>query len=320
MSRSAAALLGVGVAVALRAVADTFVPGVAPYSFVYPAVLFSTLLGGWMAGLGTMAIGGYLAWMFVVPRAAAVGAPMNYQGAALVITAITAFCVIAVAEGFRAAARHAARERNAKLAERELLFRELQHRVANDFTLATSLLELQRRKSASTETRSALDQAIARLRSIGRVHRQIYILPETRQIELCPYLNDLCAGLSESTLPPLGISLACACDPAWTERDRALSIGLLTNELITNAVKHAFPGGREGRIAVGFHRTDGGWRLSVEDDGVGFAPEAAHAGLGTGLIQQFARQAGAKLTTENKGGVRVFLDFPAEAASATQKA
>ena len=265
--KAACCFLGVFFAVVLRGVANRFAPGVAPYSFVYPATLLATLLGGWEAGIATLAILVFLTWRFVVPQAEI---QMRYQAAAMVIAAITGALMVLVAEGFRAAARNVVKERNAKLAERDLLFRELQHRVGNDFAIVGSLLDLQRQRSDNPETRGALDSARGRIDSIARIHRQIYASPDSVNIDLRHYLQELCTSLSEAVLPA-GISLECECDPVMMPRERTLSLGLAVNELITNAIKHAFPGGKEGAIHLRFARAAAGWQLSVRDNGVGAA-------------------------------------------------
>jgi two-component sensor histidine kinase len=315
--KGACALLGVGLAVALRALTNLVAPGVAPYAFVYPAALLATLLGGWQAGAGTVAISCLLAWMFVVPRAVLAGAQMHYQMAAAVIAACTAALMIAVGEGFRAATRRVMDERNAKLAERELLFRELEHRVGNDFAIVSSLLDLQRRRSDNPETRTSLEQAMGRIHSISRIHRQIYALPDAGGVDLRLYLNDLCRGLHDAALPAAGVTLTCACDEATMSRDHALALGLATNELVTNAVKHAFPGGRDGIIAVDFHRTEDGWRLCVSDDGIGMTQGPRKPGLGTGLIRQFVRQLNGELLGGDGPGTSVIIRLPPDIASAT---
>lgn len=312
--KTACVFLGVGLAVLLRAAANLVAPGVAPYAFIYPAALLATLLGGWQTGVATLLASGILAWMFVVPRAQLSGAQMQYQAAAAVIALLTAAMLIAVGAGFRAAARRLVEERNAKLAERELLFQELQHRVGNDFAIVNSLLDLQRRRSGNPETRGALEQAMGRIRSISRIHRQIYALPETRHIDLRQYLRDLCAGLTDATLPPAGVTLSCHCDEAYMSRDRALSLGLATNELVTNAVKHAFAEAREGTISVAFTRAADGWQLMVADNGIGL-PQGRKPGLGTGLIEQFVRQAAGTLTLTAENGTQAIIHLPANAAS-----
>ena len=308
------AIFGIGVSALLRLLADQFAPGVAPYAFIYPACLLATLLGGWQAGMGTIAIAGFLAWEFVVPKSPA--GITHYQAIALAINAFTATGAVAVAAGFRATAARAAEAHDAKLAERDLLFTELKHRVANDFAIVVSLLDLQRRRSNDTATRGALEQAMARVRSISRVHRQLYAAPETGLIDLRIYLRDLCAGLTDASLPPAGIRLSCDCDQAWMARDRVLALGLVVNELVTNAVRHAFVDGRDGIILVRFSRTAAGWRLGVADNGVGMAVDERKAGLGTGLVEQFVRQAEGTLTLESRDGTQAYLDLPAAAAAA----
>lgn len=318
VTKVACACLGVGLAVLLRAAANLFAPGVAPYAFIYPAALLATLLGSWQAGAGTVLASGFLAWVFVVPDTAVSRGQTHYQAAAAVIAALTAALLIAVAAGFRAAAKRLTDERTAKLEERELLFRELQHRVGNDFAIVTSLLDLQRRRSSDPSTRSALEQAMGRIRSISRIHRQIYALPEARYVDLRQYLRELCDGLAEAVLPPAGIRLTCSCVEAYMSRDLALAIGLATNELVTNAVKHAFPDGRDGAIQVDFARTQEGWRLSVRDDGIGMPPSPRKNGLGTSLIEQFVRQADGVLSLVLDSGTKAIIALPAAAASASR--
>jgi two-component system, sensor histidine kinase PdtaS len=310
-----AVLLGVGLGSLLRLLANQVAPGVSPYAFVYPASLVATLVGGWIAGTGALAVAGSLAWFIVVPVAVRSGGQMHYQVAAAVIAAFTGAIVIAAGEGFRAASRLVLAERNAKLEEREMLFQELQHRVGNDFMIVSSLLDLQRQRSNDPETRKALEQAMSRIRSIAQVHRYIYALPEGRLTDLRQYLRDICNGLTEATLPPAGIHLSCDCEAVLMERNKARAIGLLTNELITNAVKHAFPNGRDGHIEVRFCRTATGWRLTVADDGIGMPATKPKAGLGTGLIKQFVHQAGGTLTFGAEPGTKACLDLPASAAS-----
>lgn len=312
----AVALFGVGIAAVLRLVADQFAPGIAPYAFMFPACLLATLLAGWPAGTLAIAIGAFLAWQFVIPHAIQSGVSMRYQAPALVINLVTGLFVIAVAEWFRGAARRAGEAQTAQLAARDLLFRELRHRVANNFAIVASLLDMQRRRAEEPATRNALEQAMARIRSIARVHRHLYSLPEAEQVELRAYLLDLCAGLTDAALPPARIRLSCECDEAFMAREQVLGLGLVVNELVMNAVKHAFPDGREGVILVRFSRTGAGWRLEVADNGVGLSTEGRKPGLGTSLVEQFARQAGGTLTLQSEGGTQASLDLPPDAATA----
>ena len=310
-------ILGIGLAVVLRLIVDRVTPGAgaAPYAFVYPAALLATLLGGWQSGLGTLLVTEWLAWIFVVPKAGPIGGHTGLQAAAAILVGLTVMAVIAVGEAFRVAAQRIVAERNAKLAERELLFRELQHRVNNDFTIVNSLLDLQRRKSSDPETRRALEQAMGRIRSVARVHHHLYVMPDIGAIDFKQYVTDLCSALAHAAFPPAGLNLRCHCEEAFMPRSRAIAVGLVTNELVINAVKHAFPDGREGNIDVRFERSGDSWVLSVRDDGTGLPGAPAKPGLGTSLTEEFARQAGGTLSLESKEGTIARLVLPASAAS-----
>jgi two-component sensor histidine kinase len=301
-------------AVALRIAVDLVVPGAAPFALVYPASLVATLLGGWQAGLATLYFSQMLAWMFVVPTVA--GAHTGTQLAGAILVAVTGTVVVFVGEGFRISAKRIVAERNAKLQERELVFRELQHRITNDFTIVSSLLDLQRRRSNSPETRAALEQAMGRVRSISRIHRHVYALPEGGSVDIRHYIDDLCAGLRDAVLPPAGIDLKWECENASMSRECALSVGLVANELVTNAVKHAFPDGRDGEIRVRFGRTEDGWRLSVMDDGVGMSQMDRNGGLGTGVFVGFVAQTGGTLSGTSERGTAAHLDLPGSVATA----
>ena len=313
VSRTGCAVLGIGLAVLLRFIVEQISPGAAPFAFVYPAALMATLLGGWQAGIGTLAGTELLAWIFVVPKGPG-GVHTEQQIAGAILVALTAAAVIAVGEGFRVAAQKIVAERNAKLAERELLFRELQHRVGNDFTIVNSLLDLQRRRSTDPETRQAFEQAMGRIRSVARVHHHLYTLPDIGAIDFRQYLSDLCTALAQAAFPPTGLYLRCHCDQAYMPRNRAVAVGLVTNELVTNAVKHAFPNDRSGNIDVRFQKNDSGWSLSVADDGIGSSQTQPKTGLGSSLLEEFARQAGGTLSVETGDGTSARLILPLSAA------
>ena len=187
----------------------------------------------------------------------------------------------------------------------------------NDFTIVNSLLDMQRRRSVDPETKRALEQAMGRIQSVARVHHHLYVVPDIGAIDFKQYLTDLCGALARAAFPPAGLSLRCHCEDAFMPRSRAIAVGLVTNELVTNAVKHAFPDGRDGNIDVRFQRNDAGWSLSVRDDGVGHSGSPSKSGLGASLTEEFARQAGGVLALEIKNGTLVRLDLPASAATAT---
>ena len=116
------------------------------------------------------------------------------------------------------------------------------------------------------------------------------------------YLEKLCESLAASMiLDSQPISLRVEAGEGATTSEQAVSMGLITTELVINALKHAFPGGAKGSIVVGFESTASAWRLSVSDDGVGISgrlPEApVRIGLGTSIVEALARQLGGRVTT-----------------------
>jgi two-component sensor histidine kinase len=305
-TKLALAACGVMAAVVLRALTNLIAPGVSPYAFIYPAALLTTLLGGWQPGLIALVVSETLGWLVVVPQAGLAGAPMRYQVSAAVIAALTGISVIAVAHAFRLAARFGFTERGEKLAERELLFRELQHRVANDFALTTALLKHEARRSLELPIREALDEAAQRINSFARIHRQIYLQSDVISVNLTEYIEDLSGSLRFAL--PQNVKLSCDLPPLLSQRDIALALGLLMNELVTNALKHAFPDGSGGNVSVRIRQCPHGWEFSVKDDGAGIGQIIP--GLGTSLIDQFARQAGGQLSQDHADGTCVRLMLP----------
>jgi two-component sensor histidine kinase len=228
------------------------------------------------------------------------------QAAAVTLATVIVACIItiALAEYFRRSVQRVTRERDREIAERDLFLEEFEHRVRNNFTLVASLLDMQRRRAGPGETAEALGAALSRVESIARAHRHLYRGASTPgTVDMAGYLQELCTALAEALFLRGAISLDCDADPAALPRDRAVSIGLVVNELVTNAAKHAFTGRDIGTIQVRFRARDAGWLLSVADNGDGLPPKPrvrrSEGGLGQRLIDGFARQARGTVKTES---------------------
>ena len=178
--------------------------------------------------------------------------------------------------------------------------------------MVAGLLEMQRRTSGEAATIQALESVILRVHSLARAHEVLYAPSgDISVIDFARYLQDLCRSLSESLLLTTIVQLRCASEPATMPTDRAATLGLVINELVTNAAKHAFPDGRSGVIDVSFARSEAGWRLTVADDGVGLPRKAAATGMGRRLVDGFVRQAGGTVTVGPGPGVSFIIDLPA---------
>jgi two-component sensor histidine kinase len=178
------------------------------------------------------------------------------------------------------------------LREKAILLQEVQHRVANSLQIIASVLLQTARKVQSEETRGHLEDAHNRVMSIATVQKQLASSTQG-DVEMRPYFTQLCQSLGASMIRDHSRqSIAVTGDGSAVTADVSVSFGLIVTELVINALKHAFPGGRAGTITVDYRSQGEGWRLSVSDDGVGMskAPSAAKAGLGTSIVEALARQ------------------------------
>jgi chemotaxis protein methyltransferase CheR len=185
------------------------------------------------------------------------------------------------------------------LRQQGVLLLEVQHRVGNSLQIIASILLLKARKVQSEETRSHLRDVHKRVISIATVQHQLRPTGLADEVELGPYLSTLCDSLAQSMIgDDKAVTVATSASPGTTKSTEAVSIGLVVTELVINALKHGFPDGRQGHIAVDFIRNGANWRLSVSDNGVGRRHDLAepnHVGLGTSIVEALARQLNARV-------------------------
>jgi two-component sensor histidine kinase len=184
--------------------------------------------------------------------------------------------------------------KDALLLKQEMLLLEVQHRVANSLQIIASILLLKARSVQSEDTRSHLRDVHKRVILVATVQRQLCASGLPDMIELGPYLSTLCEGLASSMIADdKAVSVRTSATGGAVKPDDAVSFGLIVTELVINALKHGFPDGRKGQIAVDFKGDALNWRLSVSDNGVGRRSETAepdHIGLGTTIVEALARQ------------------------------
>lgn len=192
------------------------------------------------------------------------------------------------------------------------LLQEVSHRVKNSLALVSSLLTLQSR-TLEGGPRTALEEAAARVHAIARVHDQLWRGVDARHVDLGPFLCDLSAAIAAGA--PRHATV-CRAEPAVADADLAGPLGLLVNELLTNAYKYAYPEGAEGEVRLlGAPLPDGRYRLEVADSGVGLPAgfDLAKSGdsLGMKVITALAAQLGGELTAGSADpGARFTLVFP----------
>lgn len=182
------------------------------------------------------------------------------------------------------------RDLRGALDRQQMLMREVNHRVNNSLQIVGSMLHLQGRRSENTDVQHQLQQASSRVTAIARAHNRLYRTEEFTRLDLGAYLTDLCADFCEAT-PGCEIFVS-APEHIVLSTDRAITVALLINELITNIAKYAYPEGK-CRAWVNVSREGNTITLSVRDEGIGLPQgidETTSAGLGMRLIAAFARQ------------------------------
>jgi two-component sensor histidine kinase len=201
----------------------------------------------------------------------------------------------------------AAIQRKRQEEEREILFRELQHRIKNSLQTIGALLRIEQRKGDPNGF-SRVDEAV---QAISLAYDQLQGSREIKQVSLERYLGTLCNVIMPSLIGVRPIRVASDIEPVSLDFDKVVVLGLITNELVTNSVKHAF-GEDGGLIRVFFHVKDGEGVLVVEDDGRGTGiGDQAKVGMGSQLLPAMARQLGGALEsdTEHRPGTRHVLRF-----------
>jgi chemotaxis protein methyltransferase CheR len=198
-----------------------------------------------------------------------------------------------------------------------VLLQELGHRIKNSLQIIVSMVSLEARNHKSGEGKAALERVSHRIAALGRLYSMLGETNSVEEVDAASYLEALCRDLIESVQKENGTSIALKTDIESEPLpvDRAIPLGLIVNELVTNAVKYAFPSETRGTVLVTLKRIPGELRLTVADDGKGVDPRRADSGIGSRLVEIFARQLGGQVEREsgNKGTI-VCLTLPSREA------
>lgn len=199
------------------------------------------------------------------------------------------------------------------LAEKKVLLQEIHHRVKNNLQVIISLLKLKGSNLSSPELKTVFDDCISRIHSLAMVHKQLYESTDLSRIAFDTYTSTLLDELGAVHHCDGRIRLEKDLVPLALPIDRAIPLGLILNESVTNAFKHAFPGERCGRIRVTLTNIDGQAGLVIEDDGIGFNTDSnttAPGSLGLELIQLLVAQiGGTHQLTSDENGTRLEIRF-----------
>jgi two-component sensor histidine kinase len=199
----------------------------------------------------------------------------------------------------------------ASLQEKEVLLREVHHRVKNNLQIISSLLNLQARRVGPDVQQQFVDSS-ARVRSIALVHERLYQVDSLASIDVDGYLHSLVAALVQ-TYPPSSARVEVREHGVRVPIDTAIPCGLILNELVTNALKHAYPGERVGTVEASISEASGMLEIEVHDDGVGFSDEVDFDNpktMGLQLVHGLARQLRGEAELRRGDGTTVFVRVP----------
>ncbi|MGZ5872920.1 MAG: sensor histidine kinase [Bradyrhizobium sp.] len=207
---------------------------------------------------------------------------------------------------------HASRDRFAALAaEREVLLREVNHRVGNSLQIIASLLHLQANSSTQEDVKAALTNAMGRVAAVAQVHRRLYTSHDLKSVLLNQYLDALLEDLRRSAEGNKMSRLTLKAEPIEIDPDRAVAIGIIVNELVMNAVKYAYPNGA-GPIHVDLAAQSDDLLLSIADDGVGLnaKTDLRSTGMGQRIVTAMASKLEASVERDPAhAGTRIVLRF-----------
>jgi two-component sensor histidine kinase len=199
------------------------------------------------------------------------------------------------------------------LAEKEVLLKEIHHRIKNNLARISGLLQLQSGTSESTDVKNALQESQTRINSMMMVHDKLYKSVSFKDISMKIYLEELAGNIHDTMASETSnIDVQVHSDDIEMNSDQVIPTGLLVNELLVNAFKHAFKGRKQGTIVIELRESNEIITLKVEDDGVGM-PEDENkprgSSLGMLLIKTFSKQLEAKKTIENTPGACFVFEF-----------
>jgi len=212
------------------------------------------------------------------------------------------------------------------LAQKQMMLREIHHRVKNNLQTVTSLLNLYARIPRGEAVKQAFADVQMRINALALVHRHLYESQDLQEVDLHPFMTNLCSLLQDgSGVPPRRVRLGVDIPHVRVSGDRAVPLALLTTEILTNSFKHAFPNQRPGTISVRITLQEGGLAtLVIADDGVGQSERAAESDLpgsmGRTLIEAFTRQLNGEITVSGPPGTVSTLTFSLETPKPTTPA
>jgi two-component sensor histidine kinase len=310
--RVAITCFALGAAYLFQIPLETEVPG-EPFLLFFAILVGCTLAFGRITGFLAVVVSSLLSLHFFEP-----GRSIDiYHASDLIKVELYALfsvgAVVVIARLNRALI--AAEQANLLLANQEsqksVLLAELAHRVANNFAALAALIRQKSNSVADPQAKSALEEALRQVNVMARIHGHLRAGNKDVSFDSRRFLEELCEDFRASVASLHSISIECAATSHLLPAVDALPLGLILNELITNAIKYAFPNGRAGTIRVSLDKFGDHLRLCVQDDGVGLRRPVQGKGLGHSLVHALAQQldASVEIKADGSRGTAISITF-----------
>jgi two-component sensor histidine kinase len=289
----------------------------APFALVFVSVVAAAVLGGWRSGLIALVIGQALVWFVVVHPQWSWGPADPAQLGGLVIATFGELVALAIIILYQREVDRGRAEREGQMDLLQKALAEIDHRTSNNYQAVLALILAQAKSAQGEAVKEALQQVADRIRAIAAVSAKLALAsPNLEEVRIGEHLGDLCKQIEQGLSRP-EVRLNCHFDDVLVPAEDTVCMSILVNELVTNALKHAFPDGRSGTITATLSANRGGLELVIADDGVGMsaASRSRGTGLGQRLIQTFVKRLRAKhQVSSNENGTRHRIQIPAHAA------
>jgi two-component sensor histidine kinase len=293
-----------------------------PFLLFAPAIILAAGLFGWRCGLYAALLSTALAAWFFLEPAGSLHSADPWQAGATALFLATMLAAVLVIKDLDTALAASAREngrlkeahRKAKAAAQEqtVLLAELAHRMRNDLAMLAAVIELQRYATTDPSVRAVLAATAERVYVLGQLHARLGRHDRRTVVDSRVFLEGLADDLHTTMVGRRPVTLEVEAESHPLPSARAMVLGLIVHELVTNALKYAFPAERAGTVTVGFERDGEEFWLTVADDGIGMAGLAQETSLGHRLVRALARKLGGRFETEDGGdlGTVCLVHFP----------
>ena len=291
--------LAVGVAIAMLVVSARLMfvavaADRAPYAFNFLGIVLAAVIAGWRAGLLTLMLAQFLTYYIIVEPRWGFATIDSDRFAGMVLATFSEALILIVIALYQREVAKGVNEREKRMDLLTRAHEEIDHRTRNNYQTVLALVQLQAQRSKDAGVQEALQQVADRIKAVTRATEHLAVRSEDiGTVRLRAHLCELCEQV-ERGLSRDGVRVQCEVDDLTASTEKAIYLSIIVNELVTNALKHAFEDSSEGLIRVASEQHARGVTIIVEDNGCGLkkAPAKANGGLGSRLVDRFARELG----------------------------